>query len=80
MDKINSGSLELPSYDTSPGGISVVAPVVSTSSNVNNSSVYNNSYSINVSANGTSDTEAIARAVINKIKQYDNQAIRGVRV
>jgi hypothetical protein len=80
MDKINAGTFDMPSYSVAPQ-ISQVSPVSNTiSSNVDNSSVYNNSYSVNIHTTGTQDTDSIARAVIGKIREYDSQRVRGVRV
>jgi len=80
MDSINAGNFEMPSYSATPQ-ISQVSPVNNNiSSNVDNSSVYNNSYSVNIHTTGSQDTDSIARAVIGKIREYDSQRVRGVRV
>lgn len=80
MDRINSGTFDMPSYVTAPQ-ISQVSPVNNNiSSNVDNSSVYNNSYSVNIHTTGSQDTDSIARAVIGKIREYDSQRVRGVRI
>jgi hypothetical protein len=78
--RMSTPSVSAPSYGIAAPETSSIRPIVSNSSNVDNSSVYNNTYSISVNAGNNSDSDSIARAVIGKIREMDSQRIRGVRV
>jgi len=76
FEKINQGSFE-PSFDT-PSNITytkINKPVEITSS----PTMYNNTYSISVTANTNASADEIASAAVMKIKQMNNMQIRGSR-
>jgi TP901 family phage tail tape measure protein len=76
FEKINQGSFE-PSFNT-PANISynkINKPIEITSS----PTMYNNNYSINVTANTNASAEEIANVAVTKIRQINNMQIRGSR-
>jgi TP901 family phage tail tape measure protein len=82
MKALNSGSyvpsLSAPVHRT-PGNSPAPRINATNKSNVNNSSVYNYSITVN-SANGNAGAQDIANTVMGRIRAVDSQKIRGVRI
>ena len=76
MEKINSGELDVDRINVPTFGIGQTSNLSSTAGDT---SVYNNTYSINVNVKSDANPDQIARAVMTQIKQVDAQRIRGNR-
>ena len=76
LNDINQGSYE-PSFKT-PSGVSYTKINKPTEINTNRT-MYNNNYSINVTANTNADADQIASATVMKIRQMNSMQIRGAR-
>jgi len=74
LTKINNGYADGGLVGASAGGGSVNG--ISKAEPTN--SVYNNTYEINVNVRSESNPEEIARTVLSRIKQVDNQRVRGI--
>jgi TP901 family phage tail tape measure protein len=84
FEQLNSGmipSFESPSFSGMKDKVSIDSRSVSnnTSTMLDNSSVYNNNYSVSVNVRSDANPNEIARSVITQIKQIDSQRIRGNR-
>jgi hypothetical protein len=78
LEKLNGGTLRLdaPVFSAPINTQASAAPIVKQE---NEGSVYNNTYSINVSVKSEANPDQIARAVMTQIKSVDAQRIRGNR-
>jgi hypothetical protein len=80
MDSINNGTLSMPAYSVADSaGSTEISSTVANYSTIDNSSVYN-SYTINVTGGSNANANDVARLVIGKIKNIDNQRVKGNRI
>jgi hypothetical protein len=74
LNRINNGYADGGIVGASSGGPTGEGIFTAEPSN----SVYNNTYEINVNVRSESNPEEIARTVLSRIKQVDNQRVRGI--
>ena len=74
LDRINNGYADGGIVGASSGGPTGEGIFAAEPSN----SVYNNTYEINVNVRSESNPEEIARTVLSRIKQVDDQRVRGI--